>query len=433
MLKTTELDAESRIPASPAQTLAATPDLSAAEISTSRVKDQGSGKVTIGGKAENFDFKTFVVEGVLNVAVKAESWASELFGAAAVLLSRLSSNPKTAAAVGAAAALAASSNEAFGNQQPSGANDLSYIQYGQQLLTNMPSPTVWVMGVDQTGTQKYASGIFWDSYHIVTAGHVKIDIGFTNTILQVGIGKNSLSNDCQVANVANVALHPSWNFTHEGESLDVAVLTLDRPIAGTNAVVVTPVVGSFGSGSGFGRVMTPLSGDQPFDGNIRGWTTRIRRIGSADGSFSVNYAGADFSGFNDGPLPGGLWHGDSGGGLCNSSGQMLGMNVAFQGSTTYALRMDVAKPWIDSIIASELPQILAVNREGSDLRIRWRAASGVSYAVQASSSVGVPSDFVDISNPIALTNPGSGTLEYIDQGALTNSPTRFYRIRKIQN
>jgi hypothetical protein len=188
-----------------------------------------------------------------------------------------------------------------------------------------------------------------------------------------------------------------------------------------------------GNCSGFGELMT--GGVQyPYDGNIRGWTTRVRRMGSPDLTWSSSYAGLDFSGINDGALPGGGWHGDSGGGVRNNaSGQTVAMVVGSQGSTTYALSIDAVSSWAGSIIAAEQPRILAITPQGNDIQISWRAAPGSNYFVQASSNLADPNSFTNISQQITFTNSTSGTLNYVDQGVLTNCPARFYRIQKVVN
>jgi hypothetical protein len=408
-------------------------DLAAAQISSSRPLLEESGKLDVNGNSEGFESRIRVVaDHVAQLFVKAESAFSEFVGTLYAITSFFSKNRGSAAAVGAAAALAASSGEALANQQPDGMSDTDYLRYGQQLQTNMPGPTVWVRSVDQNGNPHTASGIYWDALHIVTAGHVKITTGITNTILQVGLG-SSMSNQCQVANVTDAYVHPSWisnNFTHQGDSLDLAVLTLDRPINATNAVVgPAPARFDICSSSGFGLVNTPSGGQKPFDGNIRGWTAMVSRLGSTGGSFSANYILQYF----DGSLPGGLWYGDSGGAMCNEAGQVVGMNVSWASSdATFALRMDVAEPWVASTIAAEQPRILGIVHEGNSMRVKWRATAGSSYVVQASSDLTSPASFSDISPAISLgTGAVSGVMEYVDDGALTNNPTRFYRVKKL--
>jgi hypothetical protein len=329
---------------------------------------------------------------------------------------------------------------ACANYQFDTIGDTNYLSYGLQLASNVLGETVWVYSVDQTNKAHTASGVIWDQFHIVTAGHVKVDNGITNAILQIGLGSNALTNQGQTANVVAVVVHPTWltNFYH-GNTLDIAVLTLDRPLSAQPAVVgpAPPRFTSTCSESGFGIVSSSNGGDKPFDGNIRGWTMRVAGYGgqSQFDEWSTDYIrmqGYDLDYPPDGTYPGGGYHGDSGGGVYDSSGRAVGITVSgIVGitATTFATRLDVAQSWIQSIIASEPPQILSIVPQGNDILLNWRGAGGSNYVVQATSALGGTNIFTDISGVIGL--PGSGTVvtNYLDAGTLTNQPTRFYRIR----
>jgi hypothetical protein len=77
-------------------------------------------------------------------------------------------------------------------------------------------------------------------------------------------------------------------------------------------------------------------------------------------------------------------------------------------------------------------QITSVGREGNDLRVTWLMAPGSTNALQVSSGGShgryVTNNFKDIF--IVTNNTTAGTLtNYLDIGAATNFPSRYYRAR----
>jgi hypothetical protein len=76
-------------------------------------------------------------------------------------------------------------------------------------------------------------------------------------------------------------------------------------------------------------------------------------------------------------------------------------------------------------------QIMAVNREGNNIRITWVGNGGNTNIVQATNGIGgnYATNFTDLSPQIILPGSGSATTNYLDVGGATNSPSRFYRVR----
>ncbi len=72
-------------------------------------------------------------------------------------------------------------------------------------------------------------------------------------------------------------------------------------------------------------------------------------------------------------------------------------------------------------------RIISVTRQGSDINVVWSAAAGHTNAVQGASTLA--GGYSDISSAIVITS--SGTTNYLDAGAVTNSPTRFYCVRLV--
>jgi hypothetical protein len=75
-------------------------------------------------------------------------------------------------------------------------------------------------------------------------------------------------------------------------------------------------------------------------------------------------------------------------------------------------------------------RITAVAREGIDVRVTWKTGTGKTNALgRTSGSVGsFSNNFTDI---FTVTNTVGSVTNYLDAGAATNFPSRFYRVRLV--
>jgi hypothetical protein len=74
------------------------------------------------------------------------------------------------------------------------------------------------------------------------------------------------------------------------------------------------------------------------------------------------------------------------------------------------------------------PRILNFALERTDVRVEWQGTAGSTYTLQAATNLSANS-FTDISPPIKLPGAGFVVTNYVDAGALTNHPARFYRVK----
>ncbi len=72
--------------------------------------------------------------------------------------------------------------------------------------------------------------------------------------------------------------------------------------------------------------------------------------------------------------------------------------------------------------------ILSINAQNSDIALSWIMPLGLTGVVQGSMDTW-SNDFTDVSGPFYAPGSGSVTNNYLDTGAQTNFPQRFYRIR----
>jgi hypothetical protein len=77
-------------------------------------------------------------------------------------------------------------------------------------------------------------------------------------------------------------------------------------------------------------------------------------------------------------------------------------------------------------------RIVALQREGGNLRLTWTTVGGKSYHVQTNAPTGNGSfvnNFADVGPLISVTGIGESTTNYLQNGGLTNVPARYYRVR----
>ena len=78
-------------------------------------------------------------------------------------------------------------------------------------------------------------------------------------------------------------------------------------------------------------------------------------------------------------------------------------------------------------------RIVSVKIEGGDVRVTWTAAGGSTNVLQAGSSLSASAtnSFADIGAPIVAAGCGEVTTNYVEVGAASSTPARFYRVRLV--
>jgi hypothetical protein len=78
-------------------------------------------------------------------------------------------------------------------------------------------------------------------------------------------------------------------------------------------------------------------------------------------------------------------------------------------------------------------RIISAIQQSTNVMITWATAGGFTNAVQATSgdaNNGYTNNFADVSGPIVISGSGDTTTNYTD-GGVTNTPSRFYRVRLV--
>ena len=73
--------------------------------------------------------------------------------------------------------------------------------------------------------------------------------------------------------------------------------------------------------------------------------------------------------------------------------------------------------------------VIAITREGDDVRITWADAGGRTNVVEAATDPG--GSYTNISANVIVSGSSVGTTNYLDTGAATNTSFRFYRIQVV--
>jgi hypothetical protein len=87
-----------------------------------------------------------------------------------------------------------------------------------------------------------------------------------------------------------------------------------------------------------------------------------------------------------------------------------------------------------AVLSPLMFQINSVAAQGNDLLVTWNMPHGCTGIVQATSGDidgGYSNTFSDITAPVFVPGNSFFTTNYLDLGAVTNSPSRFYRIHLV--
>jgi len=111
-----------------------------------------------------------------------------------------------------------------------------------------------------------------------------------------------------------------------------------------------------------------------------------------------------------------------------NNGIVLTANDDFDGDGMSNLQEDQAGT--DPLDSRSRLAISAVALDGNDVRVTWQAIRGKSYILQTNSTPD-SAGFADFSTVIDVLGSGETNTNYVDIGAATNFPVRFYRVRLV--
>jgi hypothetical protein len=211
----------------------------------------------------------------------------------------------------------------------------------------------WLSGISSSTGQQlggYGTVTFINPYQAITAAHVVSGLFQNDNYARIGMGGNYFSDPGQQVDAYQATFYPTYQQgSVNTNNPDIAILTFATPLAGVSQVsygTANPfdVVTSFGYGFAF------FAGDpivQP-DGFRRGWNAPVKTGAPLFGDDQW-YNWTQFGGGSGSAVPvnGKGLSGDSGGGVYNSQGQLVGINFgqtgngASLGTTSY---LDLSRP-----------------------------------------------------------------------------------------
>jgi hypothetical protein len=74
-------------------------------------------------------------------------------------------------------------------------------------------------------------------------------------------------------------------------------------------------------------------------------------------------------------------------------------------------------------------RVTGITLQGSDVLITWMTTGGMTNAVESTPDPG--GSYSNISGNIIITDTGPTATNYLDAGAVTNTPARYYRVRLV--
>lgn len=269
----------------------------------------------------------------------------------AVLNSSFSHKSASLLALAAAAALASSSLPTKAALYQDG-----YSDSAAQTLAEQYGPSLSSLSLTSLGSTFNASGVFLNDSWVLTAAHNITDpSGNVNRTIN-GVYQGTKSEG-SLTPVIDVFVYPGP--VGSGNNPDLALLYLG-PYSGVTAPSLTIGYASPGqvvTSAGFGNFGSVSGGVSLNDGTARGWYAPVLPYTAGDSS-STYYASTSFyPGL--GSLNGRALGGDSGSPVFNSSGELVGINIAANGglselgSTTYLkLTQPEVFGWMNSTFQS---------------------------------------------------------------------------------
>ena len=315
-----------------------------------------------------------------------------------------------------------------------GSNDLDY----QNLADQFQGSYLWLNAQypksdGSTGVVR-GSAVRLNEDWVLTAAHnLYAASAPTNNSITVGNGSNfTTSPGTTISCSTDIIMLPGFNDAAISNGTDLALVRLLSPLSGPTLALGSAGVGELVYEVGFGKHGTPATGLLAADGNVRAFEAYVSSapvLGAPD--YFYNTTNFGFDGGETLALNGRGAPGDSGSGVFNSRGELVGIATGYNGAptdpfgTTYY--MDLTNPevssWILSTIAtsSSSPMHLTASVQNNHVTVVVENGSpGATVTLQSSTDLQAWAD----SGTVTLSLSGTGT-----HTETINGPQRFFRVK----
>ena len=258
--------------------------------------------------------------------------------------------------------------------------DVSFSQYVNFAVTNAQQAVALDHPALQSGYTQSCSGILLDPWTVLTAGHCVTDSNLTLLpnpnlyTISYGINKN---NPTFVSAGQNVILHPNYgNSSNGGRVYDLALIILSIPLYDVpqygNLATVSPKIGDILTGFGYGikgntagliDASNPtLNPDDPY---LSAYQSVVDRTNITNPPYMFEMQ------FNQSlPYGGNAAPGDSGGGIKNANGDIVGVtstidSVSNNQMPQHTQAMDITKAPLQNFIKGNWVTTQTVNFIGT--------------------------------------------------------------------
>lgn len=238
---------------------------------------------------------------------------------------------------------------------------------------------LWVDTNTPDGRKLRGTAVRLNEHYGLTAAHLFTQNASLLSDFTVGNGSNYFSDQGETRSIADFGIHPSWDGTFSNGSADLAWIRFDSPLAGDDLSIGVTSRGETITTVGFGEPTIAGMPGMPIDGERRGFISEFDELGFPPFGVDGLYARSRFQVIQiSGSLGGKASGGDSGAPGFSSSGDLdwivaggtIGTNY---GTSTFAVRLDLYRDWIESntaipepsslfIVATLLPALVSCRR-----------------------------------------------------------------------